>query len=145
MLKKGLVAVGLAGLLVVPFGIALAEDAPADDGVVPAAQTDRDQVRDRDRVQDPTVCGTCSAQVEDAAVVADRDRDRDQVRDRLHQTEAVGTQQQLQERYRLHEGDGDLQVRERAREHVTMQNGPGEMHQNGAGPQGFGNGPGSGG
>jgi hypothetical protein len=125
MLKKTLLALGLAALLAIPAGVAFAYDPPAD--VTQEQQSIGD--RDRLRVRDPGVCGACASMISDDATVAEpmvaRDRDQAQVRDRDRD---CGVEGAIQER---------AQAREQMRDQVHIQGSEQARAQNGEIASGF--------
>jgi hypothetical protein len=128
MIRKNLLTVGLAAVLAVPAGIALAQ---TDDGMVEDETTVTtvapDQIRDRQRLQDPETCdGTCPRADGETAIVQDQTQTR--LRQRLHDPE-------------LCEADGD-RVGRQLRLHAT-EDGRGRGGTAGFGPGG-GRGPGDG-
>lgn len=138
MSKKILLGLVLAGLLTVPVGMALADDLPEGVTQTEVDEPDRDQVRDQDRLRDPSICESCPRLSDDTAAIddlvvpgdmtRDQERSRDQMQDgdceeglQLH--ERVQEQEQLRSQY----GSGGQQ-------HGTV------LRQGGTG---YGNGPNS--
>lgn len=129
MLKKTFLGLVITGLLAVPVGSALTNDTPEDVTVATVEEPDRDatrdQVRDLDRIQDPSLCDSCprwSDDLDDLTVpndvTGDQERDRDRLRDRDCQDG------------RLHLG----QVQERQRMQLRTQDDSGVTPRYGAGP-----------
>lgn len=132
MLRKALVVLGLAGVLTLSAGLALASTEPVvddlDEGstlMVPVGDRDLDQVR----LEDSTSCGTCSRVDGGEYRVQEQVQRRDQVQDRDRIYDPDGC-----------DGDG-LQLREqvRAQAHAQTQVGPQASDQSNGGA--FGEGP----
>lgn len=110
MTRKTLIAMGLAGVLVIPAGAALAA---TDDSLVelPAQVLLQDQAQQQDRVQDPTECGACrrlaGEEVQGAAVAGDQARIRERMQDSTEcDGEGVQLRQQLHSQTQAAAGAG---------------------------------------
>jgi hypothetical protein len=133
MLKRSVLGLVLAGLLAVPAGIALADDASEDVTSTTVDEVDRDQTRDQERlrIQDPSVCdGYGQSDDVESGVLGDQLADREQVRARLHDGENCGAPCE----------GAQEQAQTREQEHMQLQdlNRVGERQQHGPGARGGG-------